>query len=255
MRGQVPVSVAIGHKSALVAAGLAVTLSRMPECEVQLSPISGFNPESDNDDAQLVFGDSALLKRLRDQYGQPGKACPLARAKFVWVTTDDESEAHAAKVAGEIDEHLPIDCPEQELFQVVRRLVGRDASDDWHSPSPSVRPIRPRALGGLAPGTLRRVREYIDEHLIDNLQTEVLADIAKLSLGHFNRAFKQSTGDSPHHYIIRQRVAMANELLVQTSRTLNDIALEAGFADQSHFCRTYVAVTGETPGACRRRHR
>ena len=89
----------------------------------------------------------------------------------------------------------------------------------------------------------------------DNVQTEVLARIAGLSLGHFKRAFKQSTGDSPHHYIIRQRVAMAKELLVQTNRTLANIALDAGFADQSHFCRTYVAITGETPSACRRRHR
>jgi transcriptional regulator GlxA family with amidase domain len=114
---------------------------------------------------------------------------------------------------------------------------------------------RPKSLGGLAPGALRRVRDYIHEHLTEKLPTEVLARIAELSLGHFNRAFQQSTGDSPHHYIIAQRVAMAKELLVQTSRSLADIALEVGFADQSHFSRTYVAITGETPSACRRRHR
>jgi AraC-like DNA-binding protein len=112
-----------------------------------------------------------------------------------------------------------------------------------------------KMLGGLAPGALRRVREYIDQHLTENPKADTLARIAKLSLGHFSRAFKQSTGDSPHQYIICKRVAAAKELLVQTSRALADIALDVGFADQSHFSRTYAAVTGETPSACRRRHR
>jgi AraC-like DNA-binding protein len=252
-----PVSVVIGHRSALVAAGLAVTLARMPDCEIRLSQISGSQRDSefDHEDAQLVFGDSILLQRLRGQFSEPSKPCSLEGAKFVWVTTGDESLASAAKAAGEIDEHLPLDCPEQELFQVVRRLIGRDMPDARHTPLPQAMTIRPRTLGGLAPGALRRVRDYIDEHLTENLPTEVLARIAELSLGHFNRAFQQSTGDSPHQYIIAQRVAMAKELLVQTSQTLADIALEVGFADQSHFSRTYVAITGETPSACRRRHR
>src|SRR5262249_4118682 len=116
-------------------------------------------------------------------------------------------------------------------------------------------PVPFRPVGGLAPGALRRVRDYIEQHLAENLLTNVLARIAGLSPGHFNRAFKQSTGDSPHHYIICKRVAIAKELLVQSSRALADIAPDVGFADQAHFCRTYVAVTGETPSACRRRHR
>jgi len=249
-----PVSVVVGHRSALVAAGLAATLARMPDCNLRLSRISGSDRDSecDHEDAQLVFGDFILLKRLRGQFSEADQPCSLAGAKFVWVTSGDESLASAAKAAGEIDEHLPLDCPEQELFQVVRRLVGCDVPD---APSPQAIPVRSKAFGGLAPGALRRVREYIDEHLTENLPTEVLARIAELSLGHFNRAFQQSTGDSPHHYIIAHRVARAKELLVQTSRALADIALEVGFADQSHFTRTYVAITGETPSACRRRHR
>ena len=87
------------------------------------------------------------------------------------------------------------------------------------------------------------------------MRTDVLARVAMLSLGHFNRAFLQSTGFSPHQYILRQRVALATELMQTTSRALADIALEVGFGDQSHFSRTYAAITGETPSACRRRHR
>ena len=253
----VPVGVAVGHRSTLVAAGLAATLARMPECDVRLSQLSKLDCDSHctHDDAQLVFGDSALLKQLRRQFTEPGKPCSLASAKFVWVTAGDEAVARAAKEAGQIDEHLPVDCPEEELFAIVRRLIGSDATSGEHAKRPAASPARRCALGGLAPGVLRRVREYIDEHLTENFRTEVLACIAMLSCGHFNRAFKQSTGVSPHHYIIQKRVAAATELLRKTTRAMADIALEVGFADQSHFSRTFAAITGETPSACRRRHR
>jgi transcriptional regulator GlxA family with amidase domain len=154
-----------------------------------------------------------------------------------------------------------------ELMAVVREalITAAAASNDIDADvqrdvkasyaRPPVSSVPRRLLGGLAPGALRRVREYIEQHLDESIATDALARIARLSSGHFNRAFKQSTGESPHHYIIRKRIAMAKELLVQTNRALADIALDAGFADQSHFSRTYVAITGETPSACRRRHR
>ena len=160
-----------------------------------------------------------------------------------------------------------LDIPHDVLIAAVREVLttAATASNDidadlqtdvkgWQSKPPASF-ARCRPLGGLAPGALRRVREYIAQHLAEGIGSDALARIAGLSTGHFNRAFKQSTGDSPHHYIIRQRVAMAKVLLIETSRILADIALEAGFADQSHFSRTYVAITGETPSACRRRHR
>ena len=252
----VPITVAVGHKSTLVAAGLAAMLVRMPECEIRLSQISGSQLDSDydHDDAQLLFGDSILLKRLRRRFRARGGPCSLASAKFICVTAGDEQAARAAKEAGEIDEHLPVDCPEEELFAVVRRLIGTDVPAASHA-NPNANPVPDRPHGGLAPGVLRRVREYIEQHLAESIGTDALARIAGLSTGHFNRAFKQSTGDSPHQYIIRKRVAMAKQLLIQTSRFLADIALDSGFADQSHFSRTYVAITGETPSACRRRHR
>jgi AraC family transcriptional regulator len=99
------------------------------------------------------------------------------------------------------------------------------------------------------------VREYVEQHFTEKLHTETLAQIAALSVGHFNRAFRQSTGSPPHRHITERRIQIAIELVQKTSRALADIALDVGFADQSHFSRTYVAVTGETPSACRRRHR
>jgi AraC-like DNA-binding protein len=247
--------VAVGHQSPLIAAGLAATLTRTPGCDVRLSRISPSSWSSDcsHTSAQLIFGDAVLLHRLRTAK-LPAVPCSLAKAKFVWVTVANQTAAQAAKAAGEIDEHVPLDCPEDQLFAVVRRLAGCDPSRTWHA-APAVKCGLAAPRGGLAPGALRRVRDYITEHLAEQLEAEILARIAALSLGHFNRAFKQSTGYSPHQYLVRERIAVATALLTATNRALVDIALEVGFADQSHFSRTFVAVTGETPSACRRRHR
>jgi len=261
-------TVAVGHSSTLVAAGLAATLRRIPGCDVklwQISPAaSDFKPAPP---AQLVFGDSTLLKSLREQAKDRPAPHSLARAKFVLVTMGDDYAAQASKANGEIDECLSIECQEDELFATVQRLiegslgwsvtssVGGDPSE---SVPPAIKPLRPprrEVRGGLAPCTLRRVHEHIEHNLTGNLLAERLAAIAKLSPGHFNRAFRQSTGKSPHQYITHRRVALAAELLERTSRALADIALDVGFADQSHFCRTFALVTGETPSARRRRNR
>jgi len=183
---------------------------------------------------------------------------------FIMSQRTDQEAMITLDVNGETRD---LDIPHDVLIAAVREVLATAAttSNDidadlqtdvqaWHSEPPATfAPCRPH--GGLAPGVLRRVREHIEQHLAESIGTDALARIAGLSTGHFNRAFKQSTGDSPHQYIIRKRVAMAKQLLIQTSRFLADIALDSGFADQSHFSRTYVAITGETPSACRRRHR
>jgi AraC-like DNA-binding protein len=112
--------------------------------------------------------------------------------------------------------------------------------------------VLPRTRGGLSPGVLRRVREYVDAHLEQNIDLERLADIAGLSRCHFARAFKQSVGAAPHSYVMCQRLARAQELLAGTSRSLAEIALMTGFSDQSHFTRAFSGAVGTSPGAWRR---
>jgi AraC-like DNA-binding protein len=246
-RASVPVTVAVGHKSTMIAAGLAATLARTPGCDVRLARISPDTCDRPGRrvEADVVFGDSGLLERVR---GCVDPAAAGAKAKLVCVTAADEVVADETDTRGEV--RLPLDCPEEELFALLRRLIGVDSS-----PSPTQAAIGMRAMGGLAPGALRRVREFVEQHITDKLRVDELAEIARLSLGHFNRAFRQSTGLSPHRYITERRVAAATDLLCNTTRALAEIALDVGFADQSHFSRTYMAVTGETPSACRRRHR
>jgi AraC-like DNA-binding protein len=109
--------------------------------------------------------------------------------------------------------------------------------------------------GGLSPGALRRVREYIAAHIQENLDTRTLASHAGLSTYHFSRAFKASVGMPPHRYLLEQRVRKAAELIERSEQLLVNIALAVGFADQSHFSRTFHALVGLTPCQFRRAHR
>jgi AraC family transcriptional regulator len=100
----------------------------------------------------------------------------------------------------------------------------------------------------LAQHKLRAVLEYIHEHLDAELSLYHLAGVAQVSLFHFARLFKNSTGLPPHQYVIAQRVERAKELLRQRDiLPLAEIAVESGFADQSHFTRQFKRLVGVTP--------
>jgi len=103
------------------------------------------------------------------------------------------------------------------------------------------------ARGGLPPRVLRRIREYIDNNIDQRISVELLAGLAKLSVCYFVRAFKQSTGITPHDYLIRQRVEKTKQLLSGTDMPLSEIALTVGFADQSHFARRFRQHVGMSP--------
>ena len=109
----------------------------------------------------------------------------------------------------------------------------------------------PRFRGGLPPNVLRRVREYIDAHLENNVSLEKLAGIAGLSISYFARAFKQSQGAAPHDYLMRRRLHRALELLAGTDLPLSAIAHGLGFSDQSHFARRFRQHFGVTPSRYR----
>jgi transcriptional regulator of acetoin/glycerol metabolism len=109
----------------------------------------------------------------------------------------------------------------------------------------------PQTRGGLPPGALRRVREYVETHLSASIDLTTLAGIAGLSLYHFARAFKESAGVTPHHYLVQRRVAQAQEMLARTELSLSEIALATGFSDQSHFARHFRQMLGVTPGQFR----
>ncbi|CCA90769.1 helix-turn-helix domain-containing protein [Novosphingobium sp. PP1Y] len=106
--------------------------------------------------------------------------------------------------------------------------------------------------GGLASWQVRRVTEHIEDRLDKPLITEDLATVARLSTGHFCRAFKASMGETPHSYIIRQRLRRAQTLMLKTRDTLSQIACACGLTDQAHLTRLFRRNIGTTPMTWRR---
>ena len=100
---------------------------------------------------------------------------------------------------------------------------------------------------GLPKSKLRQVTEYIHDNLNQDLPLVELAQMTGLSASRFKCLFKQSTGLSPHQYVIQQRVEQAKRLLGTTALTIREVALEAGFADQSHLARLFRRIMGRTP--------
>jgi len=111
----------------------------------------------------------------------------------------------------------------------------------------STLPPAPQAQGGLSPGAMRRVREYVEVHLGKSIDLSMLAGVAGLSVHHFARQFKQSAGVTPHVYLTQKRVERAQEMLVQTDLPLAEIASVVGFFDQGHLARHFRHMLGTTP--------
>src|SRR5882762_4072875 len=107
-------------------------------------------------------------------------------------------------------------------------------------------PPAPQAHGGLSPGAMRRVREYVDVHLGESIDLSMLAGVAGLSVHHFARQFKQSAGVTPHVYLTQKRIERAQEMLVQTDLPLAEIAFAVGFFDQGHLARHFRHRLGTT---------
>jgi AraC family transcriptional regulator len=105
--------------------------------------------------------------------------------------------------------------------------------------------------GGLRGTRLRTVLERMHADLTQPATTTELAAIAGLSIDHFVRAFRVSMGEPPHRYLLKERIHEAQRLLSTTSRPLVEIALQTGFADQSHFQSSFRRWVGTTPSRYR----
>jgi len=114
---------------------------------------------------------------------------------------------------------------------------------------------RPMARGGLAPWQMRRITEYMEAHLSDTIQLSDFAQLAGMSRSHFSQAFRTTTGMPPHRWHLNARIRRAQELLLDTALPLVEIALRTGFADQSHFTKSFQRQVGTSPGAWRRTRR
>jgi AraC family transcriptional regulator len=106
--------------------------------------------------------------------------------------------------------------------------------------------------GGLPGWQQKKVAQYIEEHLANEISLLSLAQLVQLSPFHFSRAFKQSFGMPPHRYLTWQRIERAKALLGGRKLSVTEIGLDVGFSETSSFTAAFRKLTGETPTAYRR---
>jgi AraC family transcriptional regulator len=124
-------------------------------------------------------------------------------------------------------------------MRVIQAISGRPA---------------PNTRGGLPDERIRRVLDYIEKHIADsNLSIDALAALADISPHQLSRLFKAATGQTPHQFIITQRVSLSKLMMLSGGKSLSEIAGQCGFANQAHFTTRFRDLTGETPNRFKER--
>jgi AraC family transcriptional regulator len=106
--------------------------------------------------------------------------------------------------------------------------------------------------GGLAGWQQKKIADYIEGHLDEEISLQHLAEIAQLSRYHFARAFKHSFGLPPHRYHMSRRMERAKALLEERARSVTEVGLMLGFAETSSFTTSFRRSVGVTPSDYRR---
>ena len=193
-------------------------------------------PRWQDDVELLLLGiDPAWLAKLAAESGATGRVELVPRFHF----TDPLLKMLLERLVAEYSGPGPADSLyAQSLVQAAAAVILRVAAEGRTLPGRE---------GGLPPRRLAEVMDYIRANLSERVTLAKLAGVAQVSESHFARVFKASTGESPHQYVMQQRLEYARGELTRTSRPIAEIATEAGFADQSHLTRMMRRYVGATP--------
>jgi AraC family transcriptional regulator len=142
---------------------------------------------------------------------------------------------HAEMVAGFPSGRLFLDSVEQAM--AVTLVNGHAVR---HRPVQIYR-------GGLGSARLRKIRELVHAKMEDDLSLDEMAQSVGLSTAHFARMFRKSTGETPHQFVLHQRVERAKAMLRAPGARVLDVAVACGFKTQQHFAQVFCDVCGVSP--------
>jgi AraC family transcriptional regulator len=138
-------------------------------------------------------------------------------------------------IAGFPNGRLFLDSVEQEIATVL--VNGHAVS---HRPVQIFR-------GGLGSARWRRIKELVDSKIEDDLSLDEMAQSVDLSTAHFARMFRKSTGETPHQFVLRQKIERAKAMLRAADARVLDVAVACGFKTQQHFAQVFRDACGVSP--------
>src|SRR5215470_9323167 len=189
---------------------------------------------SGNQERLLVGISDAALRTAREGLGgtvEFGHWCKMVDARLAALV----KAVNAERIAGFPSGRLFLDSIEQAI---AAALV-----DAFAGQSRSVRPLR----GGLGPARLRTIKELVHAKIEDELPLIEMAQSVELSPAHFSRMFRESTGETPHQFVLSNRIERAKEMLRAPEARVLDVAVACGFKTQQHFARVFRHVCGISP--------
>ena len=182
---------------------------------------------------QLGISDAPLMAASDGAYGEVELR---AQRKFVDARLGAlVSAAHAEMAAGFPSGRLFLDSIEQAM--AVTLVNGHAVRH---------RPVR-IYKGGLGSARLRRIKELVDAKIEDDLSLDDMAQSVGLSTAHFGRMFRKSTGETPHQFVLRQRIERAKAMLRAPDARVLDVAVACGFKTQQHFAQVFRDVCRVSP--------
>jgi AraC family transcriptional regulator len=174
---------------------------------------------------------------------QPGIACATISPRLFFF--DQAVWDTALKLKAEVGNSDPGSRQYAEALSLVlvHELIRLE-----RTASAAARPLR----GGLPVWQQKRVAEFIEEHLAEEISLAALAELVDRSLYHFARAFTQSFGVPPHRYHMARRMDRARILLRKPALSVTQIGSRIGFRETSSFTKAFRKFTGLTPTEYRR---
>jgi AraC family transcriptional regulator len=163
--------------------------------------------------------------------------------------TVTDKDAFIGQIALKLKAEAENKTPFGKLFgETAAQLLAIHLLKNYATITPKI----PEIKNGLPKTVLKRITDYIHDHLDQDISLEALSILAGLSSYHFARLFKESTGLAPHQYLVECRMEKAKELLKNTRLNVLQIALSVGYESQSHFTTLFKRHTGSTPTAFRK---
>jgi AraC family transcriptional regulator len=212
------------HKLILVPAGRRLFGTQNPRLLTR-SICLYIDPQMVLVDPDLRFAEADLQPRL---LFEDGSLWQTVRKLKALIGSDDAGDRMYAEGLGGVLAH-----------EVLRLNDATPASSPANS-------------GGLAGWQQKRVMDFMEQHLGENLSLALLAGLVRLSPYHFVRSFKQSFGEPPHRYWTGRRIERAKALLANPRASITEVALEVGYGGTSAFSVTFHRITGQTPSDYRR---